>query len=79
MLLLTILGGLLIAISSSLYLHVNGRIAGFSGMLWSVTSKDENKKDKGLFLLSMLMTNAFLYSFNNFFNLKQDLYDPTSK
>ena len=79
MLLLTVLGGILITISSSLYLYVNGRIAGFSGMLWSVTQQDENKKDKGLFLLSMIITNAFVYTFNNLFNLKENLYDPTSK
>ena len=79
MVLLTILGGILISISSSLYLYMNGRIAGFSGILWGVVSKDENNRNKTLFLLSMFMANSFIYLFNNFFNIKEDLYDPSSK
>lgn len=79
MVLLTIFGGILIAISTSTYLYINGKIAGFSGMLWSVSSQDDNKRNKSLFLLTMIIANSFIYIFNNFFNLKSDLYDSSSK
>lgn len=79
MVFLTVLGGILITISTSTYLYMNGKIAGFSGMLWSAISQDENKRNKSLFLLTMMMTNSFVYIFSNFFNLKSDLYDSTSK
>ena len=44
MVLLTILGGVLISVASSLYLYFNGSIAGFSGILWGVVSKDESNR-----------------------------------
>ena len=67
MLLQTIIGGVLISTSTSLYLYMNGLIAGFSGIIWSVVSQGSNKKNKTLFLLTLLMTNSFVYLFNKMF------------
>lgn len=53
----SLMGGALIGLSAALFILLNGRIAGISGMLGSVISPNsEGRGEKGLFLLGLLMS-----------------------
>lgn len=53
----SLIGGALIGLSASLFILLNGRIAGISGLLGSVISgKGEGRLEKGLFLLGVLVS-----------------------
>ncbi|CAI2798419.1 YeeE/YedE family protein [Pseudomonas fluorescens group sp.] len=51
----SLLGGALIGLSAGLFILLNGRIAGISGLLGSLLAKHgEGRAEKGLFLLGLL-------------------------
>lgn len=48
-------GGALIGLAASLFVLLNGRIAGISGLLGSVLESGEGRDEKALFLLGLLL------------------------
>ncbi|MFZ3152415.1 YeeE/YedE family protein [Pseudomonas sp.] len=48
-------GGALIGLAASLFVVLNGRVAGISGLLGSLLARSEGWGEKGLFLLGMLL------------------------
>lgn len=48
-------GGALIGLAASLFVVMNGRVAGISGLLGSVLARGEGRGEKALFLLGVLL------------------------
>lgn len=49
-------GGALIGLAASLFVLLNGRIAGISGLLGAVLERGEGRGEKALFLLGLLLS-----------------------
>ncbi|WP_339409063.1 YeeE/YedE family protein [Pseudomonas sp. EA_35y_Pfl2_R5] len=49
-------GGALIGLAASLFVVMNGRVAGISGLLGSLLERGEGWGEKGLFLLGVLLS-----------------------
>lgn len=52
-------GGALIGLAASLFVLLNGRIAGISGLLGAVLQGGEGRAEKALFLLGLLLAPLF--------------------
>lgn len=52
-------GGALIGLSAALFVVLNGRIAGISGLLGSLFGAGEGRAEKALFLLGVLLAPLF--------------------
>src|SRR3990167_4333271 len=48
-------GGALIGLAASLFVVINGRVAGISGLLGSLLERGEGRGEKALFLLGVLL------------------------
>jgi uncharacterized membrane protein YedE/YeeE len=49
-------GGALIGLAASLFVVMNGRVAGISGLLGSVLARGEGRGEKALFVLGLLLS-----------------------
>ena len=57
-------GGALIGLAASLFVVMNGRVAGISGLLGSVLARGEGWGEKGLFLLGVMLATLLWQLFS---------------